>query len=407
MNLTFDSNIFNPLLWKLNKANTRYVISYGGAGSSKSYTQTQLEIINALQHKEKLLVIRKVNATLKDSVIALFKSILNDWNLNSFYSENKTDQTIDFTNGSQILFKGLDDPEKIKSIAGITRVWVEEATELAQTDFQQLNLRLRGRDDLQITLTFNPIDEEHWIKSFFFDNPATRDKTTIIKTTYLDNKFIDDTYKEVLESYKEIDKNYYKIYALGEFGGITEGRIYPAWQTVDNFPAIPHWYGLDFGYTNDPTAIVKTATANERTYFQEMCYQTELTNPEIAKLLIESGYNGEVVFCDSAEPKSIEELIRCGINAMPANKGQGSIMAGIDKLRAMKCIICGYSPNLERENKYYQWKELPPNRQTPNKRFDNTPKDWMNHLMDACRYAHSWDNFNKGSESMFITSDML
>jgi len=402
-----QDKIFNPLVGKLQKASKRYVVSYGGAGSSKSYSQTQHEIIRCLQRHEKLLVIRKVNSTLKDSVISLFKSILNSWGMQSLYEENKTDQNITFVNGSQILFKGLDDPEKIKSIAGITRVWVEEATELSQQDFQQLNLRLRGRNDLQLTITFNPIDSEHWVKSFFFDNPTVREKTEIIKTTYLDNKFIDDTYKEVLESYKDIDKNYYKIYALGEFGGITEGRIYPAWVAVDKFPEIPKWYGLDFGYTNDPTAIVRTGTANGRTYFEEVCYQTGLTNPEIAELLFASGYNNEAVFCDSAEPKSIEELIRCGINAYPANKGPGSIMAGIDKLRASKCIICGYSPNLERENKYYQWKELTANRQTPNKRFDNTPKDWMNHLMDACRYAHSWDNFNSGKDSMFMTSDML
>ncbi len=407
MNLTFDNKLFNPLIWKLQRAKTRYVVSYGGAGSSKSYSQTQYEIIKCLQKTEKLLVIRKVNSTLKDSVISLFKAILNDWGLQSLYDENKTDQVITFSNSSQILFKGLDDPEKIKSIAGITRVWVEEATELAQTDFQQLNLRLRGRNDLQLTLTFNPIDEEHWIKAFFFDNPATKEKTTIIKTTYLDNKFIDDTYKEVLESYKNIDENYYKIYALGEFGGITEGRIFKPWPIVDNFPQIPFWYGLDFGFSNDPTAIVKTGTANGRTYFEEICYQTELTNPEIADLFFANGYDNETVFCDSAEPKSIEELVRCGINAYPANKGQGSILAGIDKLKAAKCIVCGYSSNLQRENKYYQWKELPPARQTPTKRFENTPKDWMNHLMDACRYAHSWENFNAGSSSMFLTPDML
>lgn len=397
----YQDEIFNPLVGKLQKAKKRYVVNYGGAGSSKSYSQTQYEIIKCLQKKEKLLVIRKVNSTLKDSVISLFKTILNDWGLIDIYQENKTDQTISFINGSQILFKGLDDPEKIKSIAGITRVWIEEATELSQADFQQLNLRLRGRSDLQLTLTFNPIDEEHWIKSFFFDNSATSSRTEIIKTTYKDNKFIDDTYKEVLESYKEIDANYYKIYALGEFGGITEGRIFKTWPIVDKFPEIPHWYGLDFGFSNDPTAIVKTGTANERIYAQEICYQTGMTNQETASLLIASGYNGEVVFCDSAEPKSIEELIRCGINAYPANKGQGSIMAGIDKLRASNVVVCGYSPNLERENKYYQWKELPPQRQTGTKKFDNTPKDWMNHLIDGLRYAHSWDNFNKGNYSMF------
>ena len=400
--------IFNPLIGTLQKSDKRFVINYGGAGSGKSYTQTQHEIIRCLQKTEKLLVIRKVGTTLKDSVVALFVSILNSWGLEDFYTENKSTQFIQFTNGSQILFKGMDDPEKIKSIAGITRIWIEEASELSQADFSQLNLRLRGREGLQITLTFNPIDEEHWIKSYFFDNENVSVKTNIIRTTYKDNKFIDEAYKAELEGYQHIDKNYYKIYALGEWGGITEGRIFPIWEQIELFPEIDgYWYGLDFGFSNDPTAIVKTIKWKNRIYFDERLYRTGLTNPDIASFMFSDGYKGQVVVCDSAEPKSIEELRRLGINAIEAQKGQGSIMAGIDFLKAHKVLVTQSSLNLIRENRYYQWKELPPNRQTANKRFDNTPKDWMNHLKDACRYAYSLGDFSNAGGSVDVGWDEL
>lgn len=218
MNINFDKRIFNPLFWKIKKANTRFVINYGGAGSSKSYTQTQHEILKCLSGNETLLVIRKVGSTLNDSCVSLFKSILNDWQLSDFYTLNKVEKRITFNNGSQILFKGLDDPEKIKSIAGVTRIWVEEASELDEADLNQLNTRLRGKNlkNPQLTITFNPIDENHWIKKSFFD--VKRDDTTIFKTTYLDNNFIDDDYKKTLEDFKVYDYNHYRVYALGDWG---------------------------------------------------------------------------------------------------------------------------------------------------------------------------------------------
>jgi len=397
-----QEDLFNPLIGKLQNASSRFVVSYGGAGSSKSFSQTQYEIIRCLQKKEKLLVIRKVGTTLKDSVIALFKSILDGWGLTPYYEENKATQFITFANGSQILFKGMDDPEKIKSIAGITRIWIEEASELAHSDFNQLNLRLRGRDDLQMTITFNPIDEEHWIKKHFFDTPEIREKTTIIKTTYLNNKFIDEEYKKVLESYKHIDKNYYKIYALGDWGGITDGRVFPIWEQIDNFPDIDGcWYALDFGFSNDPTAIVKTLKGHGRIYFDEFMYQTGLINSEIADYFHSNGYNGEIVICDSAEPKSIEELQRYGINAIGADKKPGSIMAGIDFLKRHKILVTKKSSNLIKENRYYQWM------QDKNGKFINKPKDWMNHAIDACRYAYSLGDMMGNTSDFWVDPNDL
>jgi phage terminase large subunit len=387
----YKDELFNPLIYDLQKSNKRFVISYGSAGSGKSVTQTQHEIIKCLSNKEKLLVTRKVGSTLNDSVISLFMTILSQWGLSEFINENKSRQFIDFANGSQVLFKGMDDAEKIKSIAGLTRIWNEEATELTMADFKQLNLRLRGRDNLQMTSTFNPIDENHWIKSHFIDNPTIRDKTDIFKTTYKDNKFIDEAYKQELESYALIDPNYYRIYALGEWGGLTEGRIFSNWEEIDELPNIAgQWYGLDFGYTNDPTGIVKTVKMMGCLYFDEVCYRKGLTNSDIAAVLRDDGYSGELVICDSAEPKSIEELRRLGINAIPANKGQGSVNAGIDFLRRSKIFITKRSENIRKENRYYQWQ------QTKSGLFINTPKDFLNHLIDPMRYAYSYQMPDNG-----------
>lgn len=389
--------LFNSLIYDLQKSNKRFVINYGGAGSGKSFTQSQHEIIRCFQKPEKLLVVRKVASTLKDSVISLFTSILNQWGLQDLYIENKSTQFIKFSNGSEILFKGMDDPEKIKSIAGVTRIWVEEASELTQADFSQLNLRLRGKEGLQLTCTFNPIDEDHWLKSYFFDNPEVRTKTDIIKTTYKDNKFIDQAYKDELEGYASIDKNYYKIYTLGEWGGITEGRIFPIWEQIERFPEIDgFWYGLDFGFSNDPTAIVKTIKWKGRIYFEEILYKTGLTNPDLASNLFASGYSGEPVICDSAEPKSIEELRQHGINAIAADKHPGSINAGIDFLKSHKVLVTQSSRNLIKENRYYQWK------QDKNGKFINQPKDWMNHCKDACRYAYSLGDFANNNQSVEV-----
>lgn len=190
----------------------------GGSGSGKSVFAAQKCIFRALTEKHRILVIRKVGDTLKDSVFSLVTGLLGQYGILPLCEVNKTEKTIRLPNGSEILMKGLDDPEKIKSIAGITSMWIEEATELKEDDFDQLDLRLRGETGSykQIILTFNPISEQHWLKKRFFDGEP--EKTTALKTTYLDNSFLDEEYKEVLELKAKTNPNYYRIYKLGEWG---------------------------------------------------------------------------------------------------------------------------------------------------------------------------------------------
>ena len=179
----------------------RFLILYGGAGSGKSYAAAQKILTRILSEApHKILVIRKVAATLRHSVYALFKELIYNEGLEAFFKFNESSLEITNTlNNNKIIFKGLDDPEKIKSIAGITSIWVEEATELLENDLEQLNLRLRGPTEhyKQIIITFNPVSAHHWLKRRFFDRK--KDDVYFLKTTYKDNPFIDPEYKEQLE----------------------------------------------------------------------------------------------------------------------------------------------------------------------------------------------------------------
>jgi phage terminase large subunit len=218
--IDFDVSVINSCYRDLMDNDSRYLILYGGAGSGKSYFAAQKLILRMLEEdSHKVLIVRKVARTLRESTFSLLKGVINDWGLSHLFEVNKTDMTVTcIHNGNQIIHAGLDDVEKMKSIHGITAIWIEEASEVDQQDFQQLDLRLRGhtKNYKQILISFNPISALHWLKSVFFDKERKNSK--VRHTTYLDNEFIDDSYKEVLESMKEDDPYYYQVYALGMWG---------------------------------------------------------------------------------------------------------------------------------------------------------------------------------------------
>jgi len=207
---------------------SRWVISYGGAGSAKSYSTAQKILLRVLEEeKHKFLICRKVARTLRVSVFQLFKDLISDLDLSDAFKINKSDMTITYLpNESTLLFFGLDDIEKLKSIQGITSIWIEEASETEKGDILELNRRLRGFTPYykQIIITFNPISHLHWLKEHFFDNPAS--KAHIYKTTYLNNSFIDEEYKSEIEDIKNYDIQQYNIYALGEWGVLNTNIVY-------------------------------------------------------------------------------------------------------------------------------------------------------------------------------------
>lgn len=215
---------------------TRWLISYGGAGSGKSYTTAQKILIRMLtQEDHKFLVVRKVATTLRVSVFQIFRDLISNYDMYQDFKINKSDMTItNIRNGSMIIFFGLDNIEKLKSIQGITGIWVEEASETNQGDILELNRRLRGETKYykQIIITFNPVSHLHWLKVHFFDNPESKAK--IYKTTYLDNSFIDDEYKQELEDIQYYDEQQYRIYALGEWGILNQNIIHHRFKPLEH-----------------------------------------------------------------------------------------------------------------------------------------------------------------------------
>lgn len=366
----------------------RFEVYCGGAGSGKSYFVTQKLILKLLKDEpRKLLVIRKVGRTLKDSVFNLFLQLLQPFAM-CIKSVNKTDFTISLTNGSEILFKGLDESEKIKSIVGIDDIWIEEATELTLDDFTQLCLRLRSKKPHnQVYLSFNPVSKANWVYKHFFESGAPKE-TVIIQTTYKDNPHLPQDYIDNLNELQKTNPAYFKIYALGEFATL-DRLVFPVVEkrliTAEETRGLLFWVGMDFGYTNDPTAINWGYVDNVHKclYIVGEYDKQEMTNDVIAETLISLGLSKEIIIADSAEPKSIAELKRLGINRIRASvKGADSVKNGIDRMLRYSIIVDERCAKTIEEFENYTWRK---DKQT--NEYINEPVDSFNHHIDAIRYG--------------------
>lgn len=384
-NVTIPAQVFNDVYVPYLGNRSRYEIFYGGAGSGKSVFVAQRMLVRAMKEKgHKTLVVRKVAKTNRHSTFALITGIMHQWNVEPLFKVNKSDMEITCLNGNQIVFTGLDDVEKLKSIANITDIWVEEASEISHDDFKQLDLRLRGKTPypLQITLTFNPISALLWHKAYFFDNP--KDNTVILKTTYLDNKFLDDEYKQVINNLQHEDTTYYNIYGLGEWG-VLGNLIYSNWEVVSDVPASfdEVIWGLDFGF-NNPSALLKIGIKDGNLYLLEEMYKTGLTNQDLIKELKHRVPTNEAIYADSAEPARIEEIRRSGFRVYPAQK---DVTDGLDFVRRQRLFIHKTCANVIKEIQGYKYKE------DKDGNVLDEPVKFADHLMDAMRYAiytHLW-----------------
>ena len=219
VDLTELPKLTNDVYYPLYRDKSRYLVLYGGAGSGKSVFAAEKLIVRMLvEPRHKFLIVRKVAKTLRHSTFALLRDIISTWGLGKLFTINKTDMEISCANGSSIIHAGLDDVEKLKSIYGVTGIWIEEASEITPEDFRQLDIRMRGqtRHYKQIILSFNPVSIVHWLKDEFFDRVKEGART--LHTTYKDNRFLDDASKRVLEAFKGTDEYYYQVYCLGEWG---------------------------------------------------------------------------------------------------------------------------------------------------------------------------------------------
>ena len=302
-----------------------------------------------------------------------FFEILESLDIYREANHNKSENTYTL-NGNTFEFISLDQPQKIR---GRKRKYLfcNEANELTWEDFFQLIIRTTGR----VWLDFNPSDSFHWI----YERLLPREDCTLIKSTYKDNPFLDATIIEELERLKDTDEDYWRVYGLGE-RGMSRANIFQYHTGEMQGDTIA--YGLDFGFTNDPTALVRVDKAGDNLYIKELLYTTGLTNQDISQELTKLGLTRyDEIWADSAEPKSIEELHRLGWNIKPTAKGSDSIMAGIDILKRHKLHITPDSSNVIKEMQNYKWKE------DKNGNLLNRPIDQWNHAVDAIRYA----TFNK------------
>ena len=410
-----DSRLFNKVYIPLLRDTNRYLLLFGSRDSAKSYFAAQKVIIDTMSKPySRFILLRKIYADIKDSQFQTIKDIINSYGLMDYFIITENPLKITFKpNGNYILARGLDKDYKMKSIKDPTGIWYEEMNEIAFTDFLKSTSSLRG-GIIQEIATFNPENEAGWITNYFFPPketyekedgnfhfvPSIRKDTTILHTTYKDNQFVTEQSIELLESFKQVDYHYYRIYTLGLWGGVLEGLIYQNWDVVEKFPDEEVvYYGLDFGYSNDESGVVKVCFKGDDLFVEEVLYQKGLTNQDLADEFRKIGItDNELIIADSAEPKSIQELYREGFTIRGAIKGTDSIRNGIDILKRYKIHVVRGSSNLIRELKNYRWA------MDRDGKSLNVPIDKLNHLLDPLRYVALYKNYVPGKRLLKVGS---
>ena len=360
----------------------RYIFLVGSGWSGKSSFQAQKEIIKSFEKWNRLLWIRKVKDTVKDSIYAELCSIIEKWELSQYFEITKVPMYIkNRLTWSDFVFRWIDDPEKIKSIKWISRVWIEESTELNKKDFDQIDLRLRGEKELQITCTLNPIDEEHWINQDFYIHGNTQD-VEILHTTYKDNRFVWAEYEKVMDRLKVQNPKMYEIYALWKWWRALEGLIYE-YETINTIPDTAKflWYWLDFGFSH-PACMVWIYEWNWGVIIDEMFHKSWMINNDIVIFLKDNNINSrDVIYWDNSRPEAIEEIWRAGFNCKPCKKWPDSVINWINTMKALKLYITSNSWWVRKDFNNYiwaidrSWKNI----DIPVKLFDDWP--------DASRYC--------------------
>ena len=373
----------------------RYRVVKGSRASKKSKTTALNLIYRLMKHPQaNLLVIRKTYRTLKDSCYTELKWAIRRLGVADWWDVKESPLEMTYRpTGQKIFFRGLDDPLKVTSITVDTGVlcwgWIEEAYEVnRESDFDTLDESIRGYtpDGLfkQWTLTFNPWNEKHWLKARFFDR---EDPDILAMTTdYRCNEWLDKADLRVFETMKTRNPRRYQVAGLGQWG-VVDGLVYENWREErfdrDKLTDCVSVTGLDFGYTNDPTALFVGLLDEKarRLYVWDELYGTGMSNRMISERVRAMGYAKNRITADSAEPKSIDELRYLGLNVRPAKKGKDSILNGIQWIQDLELVIHPRCVNFLTEVSNYTW---------DTDRFGtriNKPIDDSNHLMDAMRYA--------------------
>ncbi len=363
----------NVVYQHLVNSDKKIIIEQGGTRSGKTYNIILWIIFEyCARNNDKVVTIcRKSFPSLRATVLRDFMSILQSNNLYSEKYHNKSNSEY-YLFGNLVEFISLDQPQKIR---GRKRdlLFINEGNELFFEDWQQLVFRTQER----IVLDFNPSDEYHWI----YDKVITREDCDFFKTTYLDNPFVEDSIIQEIERLRDTDEQYWQIYGLGERAA-SRSTVFKYYE-VNTIPQEAELiaYGMDFGYTNDPTTFVSVYTQGLNLYIKEHLYKTQMTTQDINVFLKEEQLLRKPIYADSAEPRLINELRKMGHNIAPSIKGRDSVNAGIDLLKRYKINVLSSSTNAISEFRNYKWREDKAGM------LINTPEDKHNHIIDSCRYA--------------------
>ena len=367
----------------------RWEVYMGSAGSAKSYFITQKLIVRAFKEPIKILVCRRYGSTIRNTCFSLFKEILSKWKLLPFVKIRETDFNIRFSNGSEIIFIGLDEETKLLSLNGIGAIFIEEAYEVPKPIVEQLNLRLRGRtQNQQIIMAFNPISANHWLKEFC-DNPPS--SFMFVHSTYKDNPFLNAEYIQQLEELYVRNPAKARVFCDGEWGVDAEGLVITNWSK-EEFDAmelaaagLEHRAGIDLGWV-DKTAIIDSLydAANKTIYIFNEFYKSGCQLSDIAFALGEMNLKKTKVFVDSSEPRSIQFFRNEGFNTVPCSKGKDSVKAGLMFLQDCRIIVHPKCKNFITELENFSYIK---SKQT-GEWTEETTHEWS-HAIDACRYAYS------------------
>lgn len=402
MTIQIKPEVFNNKYIPFLSDTRRLQILYGGSASGKSYAVAQRCIIQSFKKGNNILVARKYGNTNRNSTFRQIKNIISTWNLSTYFTINQL-RIINNISSSQILFTGLDDVQKIKSISGIKIIWIQQASQISKDDYIQLNLRLRGRITnsnihYMMWMSFNPISKNHWIRKQFFkqdgsprqggnhNRPDIGINVGFYHTTYLDNKWCDQQYMQLLQSYIQTSPYHYDVYALGLWG--TFGQlVFPNFKIqqfdidavirTSNYSAT----GLDFGY-NDPSVCLTVSQNDKVFYICQQLYGRKWTNTDLA-LNIANNTNwikNSTIYADSAEPQRIMQLRKSGYNIQPVVKK--TIKQSINNIKTIPIVIHPNCTHTIQQISNYQYQK---NKNTG--QYTDNPIQIENHCMDALRYA--------------------
>lgn len=385
---TFSAK-FLPLL---NDYSHRWEIYKGSAGSGKSHFITQKIIIKALREKRRVMICRRYGTTMRNSVFKLFKDVIESFKITHLTRIKESDMSITLPNGSEIIFVGLDNEEKLLSIAGITDVFIEEVYEVPKEIVDQLNLRMRGKaPNQQIYMAFNPISAKHWL--YDFCEGSTRPESSIYsQSTFRDNPFLPDEYVKALEDMYRTNPNKARVFCDGNWGADVEGLVYKN-HVVSGFDinelikqGLEVRVGIDWGFV-DPTTVVVSLfdKPKKEIYIIGEFYKRGATLEEIKDGIIQLGISKQKMYCDGAEPDKVDYLRRNGFNAVGAKKGAGSVKAGISFLQDMKIICHESCVNVAAELENYVYLKDKKTGQYIEDSYDHD----FSHTMDALRYSYS------------------